>query len=337
MSKGTKWAGLALLAATIGWNGAWAYDQYSANRDDTNCRKCHGDFRSTGYVSKVDGQTWANSLHNAHRTTMLSSDCEVCHFTARFPVYLGKATGGTGAYQGEKFSCSGCHGRAADGSGSPTIPSEGFGAGLRQRHFRGGVTECVNCHFDSDPATTTVARENVLPPYYDNRDASHSAQPNDPCNPSPAFVENVEGSTLGLDNDGNGAFDMNDSACNPVLSTPGEAGATAPMLVTGYDKVSGQVTVSYAPGCGASNTNVEYGPISALPTYGYSGQVCSIGNSGTATFAVPGGSFFLVVSHDGTKEGSYGTRSQGGTSTERPEDAASTACPVPQDLAGRCD
>lgn len=314
-----------------------AYDQYSAARDATNCRACHGDFRAAPYVSKVDGQSWGENLHDVHRTTMLGGDCGVCHFTARFPAFIGKSGGGTGAYAAEAYGCAGCHGRAADGTGSATVPSQGYGAGLRQSHYRAGQTLCVNCHADANPANKVVAVESVLPPYYDNGDAGHPVQPSAPCNPGPAFNENFAGTSLGLDNDGNGQFDTADAACQPAGASPGEVSRQSPMTVTAYDKLSGALTIAYTPGCGATGNTIEFGPLASVATYGYGGQVCGMGNTGSASFVLPANSFFLVVGHDATKEGSYGTRLSSGTSAERPEDTGSATCPLPQNLANRCD
>jgi hypothetical protein len=328
-------AGSILLVFLIGGLGAdrtEAYEQYSVNRDATNCRSCHGDFRSSPYTSKVDGQSWGDDLHDVHRNTMLSGDCDVCHLSSgRTPVLLNSAAGGSGGIA--NLSCTGCHGGSQDGTGTGTV---GYGAGLRQMHWRGAVVVCANCHTDSNPANKTVAGENVKPPYYANN-GGHTAIPTDPCNPSPTFTENLKATTLGLDNDGNGQFDMADTACNPASAAPGEASKTAPMLVTAYDKLSENVTISYTAACGATNNTIEYGPLSGLSTYAYSGQICAVGNSGAATFNLPEGSFFLVVANNGTKEGSYGTRVFTGATTERPEDTTSVACPQPQDLVNRCD
>lgn len=320
---------ISLVFLIAGFTGrSQAYNQYSVNRDATNCRACHGDFRASPYISQVDGQNWGDSLHNVHRTTMLDSDCGVCHFTVRFPVEVDASAGGTGLLA--PISCVGCHGRSADGTGTATV---GYGAGLRQRHWRGGVTTCVNCHTDSNPANKVVVKENVKPPYYANN-GGHLAIPTDPCNPAPSFTENFAGTTIGLDNDGNGQYDMADSVCNPASAAPGETGA---MLVTAYDKLSGNVTISYVAACGATNNRIEHGPLSGLATYAYSGQVCAVANTGAATFNVAAGSFFLVVANDATKEASYGTKVVTGTATERPEDTTSAACALPQDLVNRCD
>ncbi len=323
---------VVFLVAGLMADRSQAYDQYSVGRDATNCRKCHGDFRASPYTSLVDAQSWADDLHDVHRNTMLAGDCDVCHGgTSRFPVRVNSSTGGFGGLAA--ISCAGCHGRAADASGAGTV---GYGAGLRQRHWRGGVSECVNCHTDSNPANKLVARENVKPPYY-GANVFYPLIPTDPCNASPTFTENFKGTTIGLDNDGNGQFDMADAACNPTMAGPGEASKTVPMLVTAYDKISGNVTISYSAACGTSNNTIEYGPLTGLATYAYSGQVCTVGTTGAATFTVPTGSFFLIVARNDTTEGSYGTKVFMGAATERPEDTTSVACPKPQNLVNRCD
>ncbi len=323
---------LAFLMAGLGADRAEAYEEYSVNRDATNCRTCHGNFRTSPYTSKVDGQSWADDLHDVHRNTMLGGDCNVCHGSSgEFPVLLASAAGGSGGIA--NLSCTGCHGRSQDGTGTGTV---GYGAGLRQLHWRGAVVVCANCHTDSNPANKIPAGENVKPPYYANN-GGHTAIPTDPCNASPTFTENFKATTLGLDNDGNGQFDMADAACSPAVASPGEVSKSTPMIVTAYDKLAGTLAISYTVACGATNNTIEYGPLSGLSTYGYSGQICAAGNTGTATFSLPSGSFFLVVAGNGTKEGSYGTKSVAGVVAERPEDATSATCPLPQALATRCD
>lgn len=306
------------------------YQSYSTSGGSAgNCASCHGDFRSSPYTSKVDGQSWGDDLHDVHRRTMLNSDCNTCHTgSSRVPTLIGSSNGGDGL---AAYGCAGCHGRAEDGVGGGSV---GFGAGLRQLHWRGGVTACATCHTDSNPANKTPVPENVLPPYYASPGNNHPAIPNNPCNPAPTYVENFAGTTLGLDNDGNGQFDENDPACNVAATTPGEAGRPIdPLYVTGYNNVTGALSILYGAACSSTNNNIEYGPLSAVSTYGYSGQVCGIGNSGSAQFSLPSGShFFLVVANDGSKEGSYGKRTGG---TERPEDTGAT-CPIPQDLSNPC-
>jgi hypothetical protein len=323
-------AALAVIAAVASL--ALAYDQYSTDGSTGNCAACHGDFRDTTYTSKVDGQSWGNSLHNVHRNDMLASDCNTCHFSNRFPAYLGRSTGGNGL---AAYSCAGCHGRSQDGTGTGT---EGFGAGLRQLHWRAGQTLCVDCHDDANPANKSPVGENVLPPYYATPGTGHSI-PTDPCNPAPTYTEDYAASTLGLDNDGDGTFDALDPQCTVVGATPGEVsrGGQPQLLVTAHNPVTRQMALSYGPACTTTDNTIYYGPLTAVSTYGYSGQQCAIGNTGAYTWtypASPSAFFFLVVGRNGTNEGSYGKSS---ANVERPRYAANAVCPLPQDLAHRCD
>jgi hypothetical protein len=189
-----------------------AYESYSQNDNNTWCRECHGDFRSNNYVSLSDGQPWGN-LHDVHRFTMLSGDCDACHIGSdRLPVYLDQSDGGIGL---EPVSCVGCHGV----NPSPGSPSTGlWGAGLRAHHTNAGVgpdsngLTCMSCH-PSDPPPPD---ENIAPSYYFSPDPSHSSKPTDPCNPAPSFPEQFAASILGLDNDGDLLYDEADPSCAAV-------------------------------------------------------------------------------------------------------------------------
>jgi len=205
-------AGVLLLFA----GGAGAYEQYSVNDDATLCGFCHGDFRSGPYLSLSDGQSWGDSLHDVHRNDMLDGDCDACHGSvSRFPVLLGSSAGGTGL---DPISCSGCHGRAEDGTGSG---SEGYGAGLRQHHWVNGVETCgdVNCHTDADPTAYTPIGEDILPPYFSDNNPDQPLVPSDPCNPTvDGFPEDYAATTLGLDNDGDDLYDEADTIDCPEPS-----------------------------------------------------------------------------------------------------------------------
>jgi len=214
---------LTVAAACISHLGftaaAWGHDQYSIGGDDTNCRACHGDFRAPTYTSSVDGGSWLQGLHVTHLSVMLSNDCNTCHSAGPpFPVLLGSSVGGTGL---DAIGCSGCHGRAEDGTGSG---SEGYGAGLRQHHWRSGIESCgdAGCHVDdSDPSLFITVGEDFLPPYYSDSDASHPMMPADPCNlAADGFLEDYASSTLGLDNDGDDLYDEDDLIDCPE---PGES------------------------------------------------------------------------------------------------------------------
>ena len=222
----------ALFGCLVIGAGAAAFPQYSQdkNNPETYCRKCHGDFNSGIYLSKVDGSSWDANLMDVHSTDMLNGDCSTCHSSGpRFPVVLGSSAGGTGL---DPISCAGCHGRMADGTGNG---SEGYGAGLRQRHWRAEVTTCgqSDCHEDdSDPALYEPVGENIPPEYYALNDPDHLQIPSDPCNlMADGFPEDYAGSPLGLDNDGNGLYDEMDIVACPE---PGEMLlATAGALLLG--------------------------------------------------------------------------------------------------------
>jgi len=212
----------AVLVAVFGFQvrSADAYSQYSVNKDATNCRACHGDFRASNYTSLSDSQSWGN-LHDLHRNTMLGGDCETCHSSGgRFPVILDSSVGGTGGLQA--ISCVGCHGRAED----EASPNAGYGAGLRQHHWRAGEKVCAGCHSDANPANYTPVGEDVLPPYYANPGTGHPNMPTDPCNLD--GNEDFAGSAEGLDNDGDNIYDGADPDCQAADTTPPTVASTVP-------------------------------------------------------------------------------------------------------------
>jgi hypothetical protein len=200
-----------LVFSLIDADSAKAYMQYSANKDATNCAACHGDFRASPYESLVDGQSWDSDLMSVHSGTMLNGDCLTCHSSGpRFPVVIGSSAGGTGL---DPFACAGCHGRMEDGFGEGSL---GYGAGLRQSHWQGGIQICLDCHFDANPNNYVPADESFLPVYYSDNDAAHPLIPSDPCNPqADGFPEDYAGGPEGLDNDGNGLYDESDLIACP--------------------------------------------------------------------------------------------------------------------------
>jgi hypothetical protein len=197
-------------------NDVYAFSRYSQSGDLTNCAGCHGGFRATNYTSLTDGQNWGN-LHNLHRSTMLSGDCNVCHLANdEFPVLIDQSAGGTGM---EAIACMGCHGRAEDNvPGNPSFP-RGRGAGLRQHHTNAGVNDCIECHDDADPANYTPVGENILPPYYANPGTGHPNIPTGPCNDDGS--EDFAGAPIGLDNDGDELYDGDDPNCS-ISAVPGQ-------------------------------------------------------------------------------------------------------------------
>jgi len=117
-----------------------------------------------------------------------------------------------------------------------------------------------------------------------------------------------------------------------TAGVPGEASrqeTPSEQLRAGYDSDTGRIELAYTAGCDAEDHTIYYGDLAAVSAYGYSAAECSIGVDGTHGFDPGGGSvFFVVVAHDGTREGSYG---KDGDDTERP---ATAVCAHTQDLAG---
>jgi hypothetical protein len=228
---------IALLALALWPSMSHAYATYSAGKVTNpsgaqesygNCKTCHGHFRAAEYISRTDHKPWIvtytalapgsvpeteTGLHDIHRHVILDEDspeskCQPCHGAAGFyPVILNSSA--TPYF--EPVGCMGCHGRDEDdlAQGSPT--PGGRGAGLRQHHTNAGVTECMTCHADADPANYTPVGEDVPPPYYFTPDPVFMNKPTDPCNQH--GEENYVGRRKGLDNDGDGAYDTKDPDC----------------------------------------------------------------------------------------------------------------------------
>jgi hypothetical protein len=345
---------LAILGVlALGTALAWGYDRYSTDGGTTNCAACHGDFNSGQPYTEMQagGQTWAQDLMETHRT-MVDGDCDVCHSTGgRFPVLTSSSRGG---FRLSPISCAGCHGRAGDGS--PGEGTRGHGAALRQHHWNanrnvvtpGGLVNtrvCGSCHdqradlgngvTDANPANFTVVGEQVQPTYYFEETGSfHPSIPDDPCNAT--GDEDFDGTTNGLDSDGDLVYDMTDTDCSGVQPTPGEAsGATLnPMLVTANNPATQIMTIAYDPPCQATGHSLAFGTLAWPFTYAYTGASCAIGAAGPFAWdysGVAGSAFFVIVANDGVSEGSYGEATSG---AQRPQNAT---CGFAQNLADRCD
>jgi hypothetical protein len=194
-------ATMALLG--MGASEVAAYRQYSQG-----CHNCHGGFRTDNYVSNADNQAWGSSLHDGHQK-WVNGDCSTCHTSpGRSPVTLSSSDGGDGL---APIACLGCHGRDEGSRVTAT--------GLRQHHFRNGVSSCTGCHSDSNPANATPVGEIILPPYYASPGTGHF-MPGHPGNLlSQGYPEDVlgQGPGTGLDNDGDNVYDTNDPDCSSVV------------------------------------------------------------------------------------------------------------------------
>ena len=195
-----KSAGVVLLLVSGG--AAWAFPTY----DD--CAVCHGSFPSGTYTSLQDGTDWGSSLMFRH-LSFVDGRCEACH-TSGQGVFLNSSEDPTFSK-----SCVGCHGRDEDVTGNCTgqvdslggIEEEcGSGAGLRQYHeLKIGPDTCNGCH----TADATPVGEHVTPFNY----ALDGSTVLDSCNDD--GTESQFGPT-GLDNDGDGQRDENDSDCSGI-------------------------------------------------------------------------------------------------------------------------
>jgi hypothetical protein len=122
-----------------------------------------------------------------------------------------------------------------------------------------------------------------------------------------------------------------------AASTPGETSGDSlpPLLVTGYDSGTGNLSLSYGTACQTTSNDIYFGPLERVATYRYTGEDCDVGTSGTHTTFNPGldSYFFLIVGTQDPDEGSYGRDS---FQTERPAHTGSS-CGQTQFLTNRCD
>ena len=123
--------------------------------------------------------------------------------------------------------------------------------------------------------------------------------------------------------------------------TPGETSgeALAPLRVTGFNALTGDLALSYAPGCETTSTNIYYGPLDQVPTLGWTGDVCNIGVSGVYGGFNPGPDsyFFIVVGTRNAAEGSYGRSLAADASEQERGPWESQSCGQVQDLSSSCN
>jgi len=159
---------------------------------------------------------------------MLNGNCNACHSgPARTPVLIGISD----AAAPFNLSCDGCH----------------DGPGLRAHHVNSGASTC-SCH-TGDP---TPAAENALRPVYTAPfgTTSGTTRVKDPCNTGASFEGRLaDVTTLGLDNDGNLAYDAADTACALANQVP-TVGAVTPSTLTSAAGVAQTFRVIYRDGDG---------------------------------------------------------------------------------------
>jgi hypothetical protein len=217
---------------------AFAYPDYDG------CKDCHGDFEENNYVSKSDGSQWGESLMDGHET-FVGNKCDACHKDgSKGSVYLNFSIDST-----LSKSCVGCHGRQQDVNGS-CVGGNGMqvecggGAGLRRMHEMNiGSGTCNSCH-SGDPVPVG---EDINPFNYDKS----GVQMMNACDADGS--ESRYGST-GLDNDGDGPRDGNDSDCQQAVNTP----PTQPGALSASAVTTSSATVSWGASTDAENDTITY-------------------------------------------------------------------------------
>jgi len=172
---------------------------YDTSPSGGNCASmsCHGSFSTNPYFPAWANTAWPHSLHQVHRgNAYMANDCDLCHRDDDNNNPFIDSSKGTANVGTPGLGCSGCH----------------LSLGLRLSHEdKAGSGTCINivCH-DSDP---TPSSEDTFPAYYRTPDSNVA----DPCNVDGS--EDWSGDGWGLDNDGDGDYDVIDNDCCYAAST----------------------------------------------------------------------------------------------------------------------
>jgi hypothetical protein len=166
---------------------ALAYNSYHPEDPEIGCFSCHSGF---------DGRGPLHDMHVGNR--QMTANCQLCHVSSGD----NPSTWTSGEVDGQ--GCRGCHG-VDNGT------TFGRGAGLRLHHLNAGAPADANGDFCADCHTTDPAPspESTVPVYYSRTDVDVKL----PCNSTAADGEDWNGDGEGLDNDGDLAYDENDTDC----------------------------------------------------------------------------------------------------------------------------
>jgi parallel beta-helix repeat protein len=229
---------VALLTLAARVEGYPSYDDGQGN----GCVSCH-----PAYFDDPSNPTPFGSLHVGHLTKFAITSCGLCHQNPAggdVPVLT--------YWSADGYGCAGCHGNDYGQTSPASLPHGGqpkaTAYGLRRKHalvfaVLNQPDVCSSCHFpgsaetgDPDPAPA-IFPETVRPPYY-GRPTNNLT---DPCD---STQESFEGVPPGLDNDGNGFADMDDSACQAfVSSTTTTTVATSSTTTTTFPGTARRITV----------------------------------------------------------------------------------------------
>jgi hypothetical protein len=203
--------GSVFFAATLWFTSVPEVGAYIRWGD--GCTDCHSSFKDA--TSTKPNNTWPDDKHDVHRRDMMTDLCGTCHVTNGDDPLLNSSRGEPGL---PGVGCMGCHGVDP----RPDVADNTWwGAGLRQHHANANVGPddgglvCADCH-GGDPSPLG---EDAVPVYYGGTDVNVF----DPCNLDGS--ENWTSDGLGLDNDGDLAYDNADSDC-PLFGDGFESGDT---------------------------------------------------------------------------------------------------------------
>lgn len=182
-----------------------AYDRYY-NGSNGNCAACHGNFYSKYHSLHIGG------------SDAITGTCNLCHTGGSYgnPLIMWSGING-----GNGLGCTGCHGRdygetiIKNYGGYPTAGKpKSSGYGLRKYHKNHGYNQCLSCHVDV--IQEFIEPEHVNPPYFSRNDVHVGGESMFACDNEDT---GNDGDSVGLDNDGDGRYDANDSDCALTFNT----------------------------------------------------------------------------------------------------------------------
>ena len=191
---------------------------------------------------------------------------------------------------------------------------------MRQYHHRAGISSCAGCHNDANPSSFTPAGEDIKPAYYANSGTNHPALPKNPC--SPSGEENFAGASHGLDNDGDGQRDSEDTDC-----------ATGP--VCGDGKVDPPETCDPPSSCPTSCDDAD---ACTQDTLNGSATNCTASCSHTPITSCAGGDGCCPAGCTGANDSDCGSSAVCGDGKVEPPETCDppSSCPTSCDDADAC-
>ena len=275
-------------------------------------------------------------------------------------VKLSAFSGGTEGYTGDPatggLTCNECHEGGTPPTttlGGPTVVQPGAThtytltiAGGQERAGGLGVSVSDGALSVVDAGTYLIKGEithlqprNVNPGTFD---ATWSFNWTAPLNPGVVMLYGAGNSVnLQAGPGGDRATMIVEAITVEGVATPGEVSGPNlnPLRVTGFDTVSGDLSLVYDVACETTNNNIYYGPLDQVDTLGWNGEVCGIGVGGTYAAFSPGSDsyFFVVVGNQAADEGSYGRSRQTDGSEPQRLPYSGNSCGQTQNLTSSCD